>query len=108
PTALLNSVNQLDFTSVANGINFNLKFDRHTLRGKTGVATLNSLVKTYFRRGGMQVQINVLDPTVLLEARQNPDLHPNLLVRVSGYSAYFNDLTPAMQDEIIRRSNLKY
>jgi formate C-acetyltransferase len=54
----------------------------------------------------MQVQINVLDPSVLIEARNNPSLYPNLLVRVSGYSAYFNDLSPAMKDEIIRRSTL--
>jgi formate C-acetyltransferase len=106
PTALLNSVNCLDFTRTANGINFNLKFDPHTLRGETGVAALGSLVKTYFRRGGMQVQINVLDPAVLKEARDNPALHPHLLVRVSGYSAYFNDLSPDMKEEIIRRSTL--
>jgi formate C-acetyltransferase len=43
---------------------------------------------------------------VLIEARNNPSLYPNLLVRVSGYSAYFNDLSPAMKDEIIRRSTL--
>ncbi len=105
PTALLNSVNRLDVTRSANGINFNLKFDPHTLRGRTGVTALGSLVKTYFRRGGMQVQVNVLDPAVLKQARDNPDLYPHLLVRVSGYSAYFNDLSPDMKDEIIRRSN---
>ena len=53
---------------------------------------------------GMQVQINILDPAVLIEARDNPDKYPGLLVRVSGYSAYFNDLSPAMKDEIISRS----
>ncbi|MBC2712302.1 MAG: formate acetyltransferase [Desulfosarcina sp.] len=104
PTALLNSVNRMDFTRTANGINLNLKFDPHTLRGTTGVTALGSLVKTYFRRGGMQVQVNVLDPAILKQARDNPDLYPHLLVRVSGYSAYFNDLSPDMKDEIIRRS----
>jgi len=52
----------------------------------------------------MQVQVNIMDPKILLEARDNPELYPNLLVRVSGYSAYFNDLTPKMKDEIIRRT----
>ena len=107
PTALLNSVNRIDFSAIANGANFNMKFDSHTLRGKTGILALHSLLKTYFRRGGMQAQVNVLDPSVLLEARDHPEKHPNLLVRVSGYSAYFNDLTPAMKDEIIRRSTLR-
>lgn len=106
PTALINSVNRIDFTKIANGINFNLKFDRHTLRGKTGQAALASLLKTYFKKGGMQTQVNVLDQAVLIEARDNPRRHPNLLVRVSGYSAYFNDLSPQMKEEIIQRSNL--
>jgi formate C-acetyltransferase len=88
-------------------VNFNLKFDRRTLRGRTGLSAMASLIRTYFRRGGMQAQINVVDPSVLIEARDHPDRHPNLLVRVSGYSAYFNDLTPAMKDEIIRRSYLR-
>ncbi|MGK5094620.1 pyruvate formate lyase family protein [Deltaproteobacteria bacterium TL4] len=107
PTALLNSVNRIDFSKTANGVNFNVKFDSHTLRGQGGPSILGSLIKTYFRRGGMQMQVNVLDPQVLIDARDNPDLYPYLLVRVSGYSAYFNDLTPAMKEELIRRSNLK-
>jgi formate C-acetyltransferase len=107
PTALLNSINRLDFCRIANGVNFNLKFDPHTLRGNTGAIALGSLIKTYFRRGGMQVQVNVLDPAVLMAARDNPDLYPHLLVRVSGYSAYFNDLSPDMKEEIIQRSTQK-
>lgn len=67
---------------------------------------LSSIIKTYFKRGGMQTQINVFDPKLLIQARDNPKLYPNLLVRVSSYSAYFNDLTPEMKDEIIKRSSL--
>ncbi len=106
PTALLNSLNRLDTTAVGNGLNFNLKFDPHTLRGPEGAGALQALIKTYFSKGGMQAQINVLDPAVLIKAKNDPTLYPNLLVRVSGYSAYFNDLSPAMKDELIRRSSL--
>lgn len=106
PTAMLNSVNRLDYTKIANGMNLNLKFDPHILRGEAGRMALNSLLKTYFRKGGMQAQVNVLDPQTLMEARDYPERHPNLLVRVSGYSAYFNDLTPEMQNEIIARTRL--
>jgi pyruvate-formate lyase len=53
----------------------------------------------------MQVQTNILDPEVLVEARDDPTLYPNLLSRISGYSAYFNDLTPEMKDEIIQRTS---
>ncbi|MGO8873338.1 MAG: glycine radical domain-containing protein, partial [Acidimicrobiales bacterium] len=105
PTALFNSVNRLEFTRLANGVNLNVRFDQRTLRGEAGSAAFASLVRTYFRRGGMQVQANVLDPAVLIAARDNPNLYPNLLVRISGYSAYFNDLTPEMKDEVIRRTS---
>jgi pyruvate formate-lyase/glycerol dehydratase family glycyl radical enzyme len=104
PTAMLNSVNRIDFTHAGNGINLNAMFDPHSLRGQEGLAALQAMLRIYFRRGGMQIQVNVIDPSVLIEARDNPEAYPNLLVRVSGYSAYFNDLTPGMKDEIIRRS----
>ncbi len=106
PTALINSVNRFDFTKIPNGINFNLKFYPHTLRGEKGPGLLSALLKTYFNRGGMQTQINVLDPNELKKARDNPERYPYLLVRVSGYSVYFNDLTPAVKDEIIQRCTL--
>lgn len=104
PTAVLNSVNRIDAREFANGINLNMKWDKSSIRGDTGRLALKSIFKTYFRRGGMQVQLNVLDPSILIKARDDPDSYPNLLVRVSGYSAYFNDLTPEMKDEIIERT----
>lgn len=104
PTASLNSVAKLDGRHLANGANLNLKFDAATVRGPHGAALLEALVRGYFKQGGLQVQINVLDPDVLLDARKNPERHRNLLVRISGYSAYFVDLTPELQDEIINRT----
>jgi formate C-acetyltransferase len=106
PTAILNSMSSLDLSLAANGVNLNLKFSPLALRGETGRRALAALVGAYFRRGGMQLQINALDPDLLREAREDPRRYPNLLVRVSGYSAYFNDLAPAMKDEILRRSTL--
>lgn len=104
PTAMFNSVNRLDAGQCANGINLNIKFGLETIKGKTGRQALQNLFRTYFRRGGMQVQLNVIDSSVLMAARDNPQAYPTLLVRVSGYSAYFNDLLPAMKDEIIQRT----
>jgi pyruvate-formate lyase len=104
PTALINSMNRIDYTPIANGVNFNLKFDAHTLRDEAGIAAFGALVAVYFKRGGMQVQLNVLDASVLREAKEHPDRHPYLLVRVSGYSAYFSELSPAVQDELIART----
>jgi pyruvate formate-lyase/glycerol dehydratase family glycyl radical enzyme len=104
PTALLNSVNSIDFTQFANGINLNLQFDQALLKGEKRASLLDALLKTYFERGGMQVQVNTFDPQILVEARNDPHKYPHLLVRVSGYSAYFKDLAPAMKDEIISRT----
>ncbi|MFP4446757.1 MAG: pyruvate formate lyase family protein, partial [Desulfosudaceae bacterium] len=104
PTALVNSMNRIDFTRFANGINFNLKLEAATLGDEAGRNALSSIFQVYFQRGGMQAQVNVLDPDMLRAARDNPDLYPNLLVRISGYSAYFNDLSTRMKDEIISRS----
>lgn len=104
PTAMFNSVNRIDATRCANGVNLNVKFGLETLRGPAGRQAVRSLIRTYFRRGGMQMQLNVIDPAVLIAARDDPRAYPYLLVRVSGYSAYFNDLSPAMKDEIIQRT----
>lgn len=107
PTALLNSVNRVDFRRVANGVNFNVKFSPQPLRGEAGRRALSALVRTFFKRGGMQMQVNVLDSDTLRLAKAHPEQYPNLLVRVSGYSAYFNDLTPELQDELIARTALQ-
>ena len=104
PTASLNSVAKLDPAHIPNGINLNLKLDANTIKGRNGAKLLEGLVRGYFNQGGMQVQINVLDPKVLLEAQEMPEKHRNLLVRISGYSAYFVELSPDLQDEIIART----
>ena len=104
-TALLNSMNRIDYKQFANGINFNIKLDASSYECAEGRRALASMYKVYFKRHGMQVQANMLDPKMLIEARDNPELHPNLLIRVSGYSAYFNDLSPEMKDEVIARSS---
>lgn len=104
PTAMLNSITRLDHEIFANGINLNVKFDAATIHGEQGAMTIQALIEGYFDQGGMQCQINVLDPDVLMDAQRHPDKHRNLLVRVSGYSSYFVDLTPEMQNEIIQRT----
>jgi pyruvate formate-lyase/glycerol dehydratase family glycyl radical enzyme len=106
PTALINSVNRIDFTRIANGVNFNVKFDGSTLAGQRGRKLLADILATYFETGGMQIQTNVVDADILRAAKLDPSAYPNLLVRVSGYSAYFHDLVPEIQDEIIERTCL--
>lgn len=104
PTAVLRSAASLDSSKWANCCALNLKFDKKTVSGKTGRAALSGIFKAYFDQGGMQVQVNVLDADMLREARRDPSAHPGLVVRVAGYCAYFNDLQPDVQDEIIERT----
>lgn len=104
PTALLNSACRIDTVNWGNCCALNIKFEKPLLQGERGLHTLTSLIGAYFAQGGMQLQINVLDTAELRKARDNPAAYPGLLVRVSGYCAYFNDLSPEVQDEIIERT----
>jgi len=104
PTASLNSVARLDQRRFGNGINLNIKFDSAMVVGRKGRVALEALIRGYFAQGGMQLQINVLDVDILEQAMRDPDSHRNLLVRISGYCAYFVDLTPGMQQELIDRT----
>ncbi len=102
PTASLSSAASV--ATPPNGCVVNQKIDPALVRGESGNRLLNGLVRGYFAKGGSQVQLNVLDRGLLLEARRCPERHRGLVVRISGYSAYFNDLTDEMKDELIARS----
>ncbi len=104
PTAVLRSAASLSPVLAPNGVNHNLALDPWVVRGKDGPERLQVLIDGAFAAGCMQLQVNVLDPTVLLDARDNPGRYPGLLVRVSGYSAYFDDLSPEMKQEVIDRT----
>jgi len=104
PTAALSSVASLPSALAPNGVNFNLELSPDLLRGPGGPAVIQALLDGGMAQGCMQLQINVLDPRLLIEARDHPGRHPGLLVRVSGYSAYFDDLDPEVQQEVIDRA----
>jgi len=104
PTAALNSVaSTLPLRHARNGVNVNLSLDRGSLKTGSGASSLDGLVRGYFSCGGMQVQINVMERETLLRAISDPGSNPWLLVRVSGYSSYFADLSPGMRKEILDR-----
>lgn len=107
PTALLNSVSSLDSSLMANGNALNLRFDPAVLEGLKGIEVLSGLVTGFFSKGGMEVQLNVLDPDVLEDALEHPGKYPELVVRVAGYCAYFDDLPHSSKVEIVNRTRLK-
>jgi formate C-acetyltransferase len=106
PTALLNSVAHIDSALSPNGYALNLRFDLQTLAGDKGVNILAGLVRGFFDNNGMELQFNVLDPEILEDAWRNPGKYPELVVRVSGYCAYFDDLPDAAKKDIIARTRL--
>jgi formate C-acetyltransferase len=106
PTALLNSVAKVDSRLSPNGYALNMRFDVPTLKGERTADTMTALTKGYFASGGMEVQLNVLDPEVLVDAREHPGRHPGIVVRVAGYCAYFDDLPLTVKDEIIARTRI--
>jgi formate C-acetyltransferase len=65
---------------------------------------LSSLIRSYFKIGGHHIQFNIIDTATLRDAQQHPDDYRDLLVRVAGYSDYFNDMTRQLQEEIIART----
>jgi formate C-acetyltransferase len=104
PTAAILSTTSWDHAPMIGGLAYNMKFSSSLFRGPEGYAGLRDLVLTFLRRGGFETQINVVDLETLENARKHPDDYRDLMVRIGGYADYFTRLSPAMQDEIILRT----
>lgn len=105
-TALLNSVSKVPFYRITGGP-LNVKIHPNIVKGEEGLRCFAALLKTYMQQGGMQVQVNILDKDMLLEAQRNPMKHKGLCVRVTGYSAFFVQMGKKAQDELIQRTELQ-
>ena len=103
PTGVIKSAAKMDHLRTG-GTLLNLKFFPGLLEGQEGIDRLASLIRTYFRYDGHHIQFNVISRETLIDAQNNPDKHRNLIVRVAGYSDYFCNLTPELQNEIIART----
>lgn len=104
PLAVTDAVTALDHRKFGNGMVLDLKFLPSLLNTPAKRQKLRYLTETYFENGGMELQFNVVDRATLLAAQKNPDQYRNLIVRVSGFSAYFTALFKPLQDEIIART----
>ncbi len=103
PTAVLASAAKMDHIKTG-GTLLNMKLSPDLIAGDEGVERLAHLVRTYFKADGHHVQFNVVTADTLRAAQADPDAHRGLIVRVAGYSDYFCDLSPALQEEIIART----
>ncbi|HQG45445.1 MAG TPA: glycyl radical protein, partial [bacterium] len=103
PTAVLKSAAKMDHVRTG-GTLLNQKFTPSLLADEAGIDRLSHLVRSYFTLGGHHIQFNVIDAATLRHAQAHPEEHRDLIVRVAGYSDYFLDLSKALQDEIIART----
>lgn len=112
-TKVLNSVASLPVACIANGMAFNLKYVADDGDRSQMIDNFVASVKGYFddlggaRDGGMEIQFNVTSHQTFADAVEHPEEYPELLVRVSGYTAYFKDLNPQMQKEIVDRTEYR-
>lgn len=103
-TSLLNSVAGLPHYLLPTATTLNVKLDPALLRSDEGVDCVVALIDSHFRSGGQQLQFSFVNRQILQEAREHPERHRNLMVRVAGYSAPFTSLWADLQDEIIART----
>lgn len=104
PTASILSTTKWNHKRVIGGLVHNIRFSKSALKSDQDLLTLKNLIETFMRRGGFEIQINVLNAETLRDAQEHPENYPDLLVRVAGYSDYFVHLNPNMQAEVIART----
>ena len=104
PTEVIKSVTKFDHARHLDGGMLNIKFNPSVLADERGLRNFVSLVRTFLDRGGWHIQVNVVDAAILKNAQEHPEKYPTLMVRVAGYSALFVSLDPAMQEDIIMRT----
>lgn len=108
PTADILSVSKLDHARASNGTLLNQKFSPSTLAGEQGDENFINMMKVFFKRGGFHNQINVISREVLEDAMKNPQKYKGLIIRVAGYSAFFTELDPSLQRDLIERTAFEF
>lgn len=103
PTAVIKSASKMDHIRTG-GTLLNQKFTPNLLADEDGIDKLAHLIRSYFRLDGHHIQLNVVSAEMLRDAQKHPEKYRDLIVRVAGYSDYFVDITPDLQNEIIKRT----
>lgn len=107
PTAVIKSCSKMDHLRTG-GTLLNQKFTPSVVKGEEGLDNMANLIRAYFNMDGHHIQFNVIDRETLIRAQQNPDEYKDLIVRVAGYSDHFRNLSKALQDEIIERTEQSF
>jgi len=104
PTDLVLSASAIEQFRLSGGQAIDLYFDKKLLRDEEGKRKILALFRTYFERGGLQIQVNSVDSETLKKAYADPDSYKNVIVKIGGYSMRFNDMTDAKKLEYIERT----
>lgn len=107
-TSVLKSYCKMDFTNTPNGCPLDLRLSAGFRKVPNAAVLLASVLKTFIQQGGLYLQIDTVDPEMLHAAQKDPDRFPNLVVRISGWSARFASLNKEWQDMIINRTTLEF
>ena len=102
--AAVNSAGKLDYLSASNGTVLTQWFHPSALADDRGLSNLAAVVRSYFDQRGQEIQFNVVSADLLREAQKHPEQYRSLVVRVTGWSAFFVGLEKDVQDEIIART----
>jgi formate C-acetyltransferase len=103
PSAVIKSLSKID-QSKSGGTLLNQRFLPSLLKKEEDVKKLGHLIRSYFTLGGHHIQFNIVDTATLLAAQKCPEDYKDLMVRMAGYSDYFNDMNADLQQEIIERT----
>ncbi|MFX0074759.1 MAG: trans-4-hydroxy-L-proline dehydratase [Candidatus Hermodarchaeota archaeon] len=103
PTSVIKSAGKIDHLRTG-GTLLNQKFSPKFFSNESGIKNITHLIRSYFQMGGHHIQFNVVSANTLRAAQEQPEKYHNLIVRVAGYSDYYNNLGKDLQDEIIRRT----
>ena len=101
---MIQSFTKFDLKRIANGGPLTLEIHDTTFRNPDGVEKVAHLVKSFILLGGHQLQLNAVNREKLIDAQKHPGKYPNLIVRVWGWSGYFDELDTPFQDHVIRRT----
>jgi trans-4-hydroxy-L-proline dehydratase len=103
PTSVIKSASKIDHLKTG-GTLLNQKFSPQFFEDENSYNCLTALIRSYFSLDGHHIQFNVVNAETLRDAQKHPELYRDLIVRVAGYSDYFNDLGEDLQNEIINRT----
>lgn len=107
PTAVIKSCAKMDHL-MTGGTLLNQKFTPDVIAGEEGLNQMANLIRAYFNMDGHHIQFNVIDRKTLIDAQNHPEEYKDLIVRVAGYSDHFRNLSKALQDEIIERTEQSF